>query len=222
MRRGSAASRLALIITYVVNPLIMPPLLVWLVLDGIQAPAAETTILVSAALVMLSVVPALYLIWMVRSSRSASLNLENRHHRTTALTIAIAAALMLMSMAYFVLSTGRDLVVAILIAYVLGTLLLILINQNWRISLHTASAAGFLSVVFYLRGTVAAAGLSFELSPWMFGVAAIAIVAAVGWARLHLRAHSRGQVVAGAAVGFVVPYTLLMLINTLLPLSHTT
>jgi membrane-associated phospholipid phosphatase len=222
MRSSSTASRLALIITYVVNPLIMPPLLVWLVLDGLQAPAAETTILVSAAVVMLSVVPALYLVWMVRSGRATSLNLENPRHRTTALMIAIAAALMLLSMAYFVLSIGRDLVVAILVAYMLGSLLLIVINENWKISLHTASAAGFLSVVFYLRGMVAGAGLSFGLTPWMFGVAAIAIVAAVGWARLHLRAHTRGQVVAGAAVGFVVPYLLLMLINTLLPLSHTT
>ncbi|NNE34437.1 MAG: hypothetical protein HKN13_04335 [Rhodothermales bacterium] len=220
-RRGSAVALVATAITYGVNPLIIPPLLLWLVLDGVEAPAAETAVMVVAALLLLSVVPALFLVWMVHSGRSVSLNLEDRRHRTRALAIGLAGAAALMILAWLTLSRGRDLVMAVLIVYVVGTCILILINRQWKISLHAASAAGFFAVIAFVRGTGSVTAPAFAVEPLVFGVVTVVIVCAVAWARLKLRAHTPGQVLAGAAVGFLVPYFLLSLINTIRPLADT-
>ena len=77
-------------------------------------------------------------------------------------------------------------------AMVAGVVVALAISLFWKISIHVACVAGSVAVLAYVLGP----------SYLLLGVA----VLAVGWARVRVRDHTMGQVVAGAAVGAVVAY----------------
>lgn len=81
-------------------------------------------------------------------------------------------------------------VVAVIAAMLATLLVLLAITATWKISIHTAAAAGALAML-----------------AWTYGPAllpAFALVALVGWSRLRLRAHTIAQVACGGALGTIV------------------
>ncbi|UTM38091.1 hypothetical protein MX572_04685 [Rhodococcus pyridinivorans] len=58
---------------------------------------------------------------------------------------------------------------------------------HWKVSVHTGVGTGVSAV------------LALALSPWW--LLGLVITAAVGWSRVHLGDHTRGQVVVGAVAG---------------------
>lgn len=79
---------------------------------------------------------------------------------------------------------------ALVAAMVAGIAVTLAITTFWKISIHTATAGGTLAVLVLEYGPTLWAGL--------------ALVAAVGWARVALRDHTVAQVAAGSAVGFAI------------------
>ncbi|MGW0022162.1 hypothetical protein ACWDUD_27945 [Rhodococcus sp. NPDC003382] len=60
---------------------------------------------------------------------------------------------------------------------------------RWKVSVHTGVSAGVTVV------------LALALSPWW--LAALVLTPLIGWSRVHLGDHTRGQVLVGAATGAV-------------------
>ena len=79
---------------------------------------------------------------------------------------------------------------ALVAAMVTGITVTLTITTFWKISIHTATAGGTLAVHILEYGPALWAGL--------------ALVAAVGWARVALRDHTTAQVTAGSLVGFTI------------------
>ncbi|MFD3657640.1 hypothetical protein [Streptomyces sp. NPDC058620] len=78
-----------------------------------------------------------------------------------------------------------------LVAAMLAVLLmLMLITFFWKVSVHSAVAAGALTVLASLYG------------PWW--LLSAPLVALIGWSRVRLRCHTVAQVAVGACVGAVV------------------
>jgi len=71
-----------------------------------------------------------------------------------------------------------------------GTVIFMLINLRWKISLHTGFTAAMTAIMVMLYGRA--------------GVLVISLVLLIGWARIELRRHSVGEVTAGALVGSLV------------------
>jgi len=71
-----------------------------------------------------------------------------------------------------------------------GTVIFMLINLRWKISLHTGFTAAMTAILVMLYG-------------WT-GVLVISLVLLIGWARIELRRHSVGEVAAGAVLGSLV------------------
>jgi membrane-associated phospholipid phosphatase len=88
---------------------------------------------------------------------------------------------------------------ALVAAMVAGVAVALAITVFWKISIHTASAAG----------TVAILVIEFGPALW----ATLPIVAAVAWARVALRDHTPAQVTAGTLVGFAVAATVMSLVR---------
>ena len=82
--------------------------------------------------------------------------------------------------------------------YISNTLVVILINKHWKISVHAAGVAGPVAALTFAFG---GAGLWFSV-----------IIAAVGWARVKLKCHTLAQVAAGALLGFGSTYIQMYLI----------
>jgi len=76
--------------------------------------------------------------------------------------------------------------------YISNTVLIMLINKHWKISVHAMGASGPMAALFYAFGPV-----SLFLLPLIFFI---------GWARIHRRVHSLSQVITGALIGFISTY----------------
>lgn len=82
------------------------------------------------------------------------------------------------------------------------SLLLARLNQRWKVSIHTTGIAGILAAALVLFGTGA---LPLVLS-----------LIAAGWGRWAAGAHTLGELISGAAIGFVLTGGGLVLIQLLL------
>ena len=71
-----------------------------------------------------------------------------------------------------------------------GTIIFMLINLRWKISLHTGFTAAMTAILVMLYG-------------WA-GVLVISLVLLIGWARIELQRHSVGEVAAEAVIGSLV------------------
>ena len=81
----------------------------------------------------------------------------------------------------------------------LQMVIVFVITLRWKISMHSAAAAGVGALVWSLVGT---------MLPLLVGVPIIA------WSRVRLRRHTVAQTVAGAALGLTVFLTALWLTSS--------
>ena len=131
--------------------------------------------------------PVLYLVWLLCRGQITDLGLPLREQRVRPLIFALVCA----GLAWLVLAQGGapEQMVALarglwlLIAAILG------ITLSWKISVHSAVAAGVATLVWSLGGTAV---------PLLIGVPVVA------WSRVRLGRHAVDETVAGALLGLTV------------------
>lgn len=199
-----------------VNPLIMPPILFGLVLAHLGAPAVEISRAVAIGFIFFFAIPLGLALRAVRAGRAVSIEMEERAGRTGPyLGGAASAAAATIPLAWFG-TTAFALLAAVIACHALNALLFATINLRWKISLHSAAVAGFVSILLFVTG-FAPAGVtdgagSALLSPGGI-VALLPLLLLVMWARVRRGAHTTGQTVAGALFGLTVPYSQLFLLE---------
>lgn len=199
--RGAVAAR---VVSYVLNPLVFPPIGLALVHAHGGAAAAEALATLAVGALFYCVVPLAYIGHLVRAGHAESLEVRDRIVRRRPLIVSIlsyaAGAVALWAL---VGGAARPLVVTFAVCFPLNTLGLLAITRAWKISLHLSSLAGFVVVQAYAVGVLPAAG------PLVLSGASVALllplVPLLMWARVRSRAHTPAQVVAGAAYGALVP-----------------
>ena len=97
-------------------------------------------------------------------------------------------------------SFGWHLLTALLGCYAINTLSVMLINFKWKISVHATGIGGPVAAFCLAVG--------WTVLPLMLGLLAL-----VCWARVYLRAHSLGQVLAGSLLGFGLTLILFRLLQ---------
>ena len=88
--------------------------------------------------------------------------------------------------------------IAFWFCYISNTFIVVLINKNWKISVHAMGSSGPLAVLIFLLGPI---GSLFIIVPF-----------AVGWSRIRLKCHTFAQVFFGALLGFASTYFQILLI----------
>ncbi|MFD6534980.1 hypothetical protein [Streptomyces goshikiensis] len=132
-----------------------------------------------------AVIPAAVLNRGVKRGDFEDRHIEHRRRRT--LIFALMISLMVGCLLAMWFGHAPRVVAAAVTALAATTVGLAVINHWWKISVHTA-AAGCL-----------AASVTATYGAWF--LALYALVVAIGWSRVVLQSHTRGQVVAGAALG---------------------
>ena len=84
--------------------------------------------------------------------------------------------------------------------YAVNVLLLAAVNRYWKMSAHMMGLAGPLVIIVPLLGSVS--------------LAAIPVLALLAWARVHIRAHTWPQVLAGTMAGILLGALQLFLLLT--------
>lgn len=196
----------AIAVSYVVNPLVLPPAVYGLVLGHMGAPGDEIATGVGIAAFFLAVVPLAHVGWMRWQGRVASLEIRDRHKRTEPFLGVLGAGGAALLAIIVVQDVGRGLLLALVGCHLLNTGLLFLITTRWKISVHCASIAGALGTLLYARmhvpGTLLCTGTVGEAAL----VAGAVLVPLLLWARVRSRAHTLGQAAAGTVMGLVAPY----------------
>ncbi len=82
--------------------------------------------------------------------------------------------------------------IAFWFCYISNTIIVVLVNKYWKISIHAIGASG------------AAAALFIVLGP--FALLALILTLLVGWSRVKLKCHTPMQVIAGTIFGFCSTY----------------
>ncbi|HTC29780.1 MAG TPA: hypothetical protein VK702_03580 [Candidatus Acidoferrum sp.] len=132
-----------------------------------------------------SIGPMLYVFWLYGSDRISDLDMSVRHERE-AVFGAFVVFYLLGTIAMWLFHAPR-MMIAAMAAYTLSTLVVQYITRYWKISTHALgiTAPIVAMVALYGRG------------PLPFAV----LIPMVCWARVYLKAHTVGQVIAGAVLG---------------------
>lgn len=206
--------RAANFLSYFLNPLVLPPIGFALILWHFGAPTVEIVLIAGVALVFFCLVPLAYVIQMIRRGEAKTLEVREQHSRLKPFVVGITSYAVGIAVMATVGTTAVSLLVALALLYPINTVLIVLINLRWKISVHMTSLAGFVSILLFVAMTVwQALPPGTELALTVLTVSPLlALLPLLMWARVRVGAHTLGQVVAGTVFGLVVPVVELFVI----------
>ena len=193
--------RLAKLVGYVISPLVLPPILFGFVLHHAGASPAETVRVALLVAVLLGGVPLAYVYGMVRRGAASSIELYDRKHRTRPFLCFIGSATAAALAVGIAGETAVALLLALLGCSILNVVLVLLINLRWKISVHTASLAGFAVILLVVGARLPGEPTEVHGAAWTAGL----LVPLVAWARVRIGAHTPAQVLGGVGLGLAVP-----------------
>ena len=202
------AYRLANAVSYLLNPLVFPPVTFTLLDAHFGAGPVQLLWTFGVSLVFFCLVPLFYVLGMIRAGRAESLEVRDRQSRLGPLLVGIASyAAGAVALSQIVEGPAFPVIVAFAALFPVNTAVILLINLRWKISLHMTSLAGFVSVLLFTALTV---WRDLPAVPEALLTLAtvgplLALVPVLMWARVRVGAHTPGQVAAGAAFGLFVP-----------------
>ena len=204
----------ATVVSYVVSPLALPPLVYGAVLVHVGASWIDVARGAGIGFVFLSVVPLAYVAWMRLQGRIGSVEIRDRSKRTEPFLVTLAVGAIAFAVALGAEMTGQRLLAALIGCHVLNTSLLFVVTAWWKISVHCASVSGAVATLVFMQHHVAGTVLDAPVVGHGVLVGGALLVAVMIWARVRSRAHTPLQAVAGAGLGLASYGELLLLART--------
>jgi hypothetical protein len=201
-------------VSYVVNPLILPPLVYGLVLAHVGAPTADVATGAAIGAVFLGLIPLAHVGWMRLRGDIGSLEIRDRSKRTEPFLVVLGAGLAALLLVGVLELRGQVLLAALLGCHLLNTALLMGITRWWKISVHCASVAGAVGTLAFVRYHVPGAVMGTAIIGRAVLGAGLVLVPLLLWARVRSRAHTPEQATAGTVLGLVAPYLELFVMVT--------
>ncbi len=134
-----------------------------------------------------SIGPMLYVFWLYATDRISDLDMSVRAEREAVFTAFVAFYLIGAGVLWFV--HAPRVLIATMLGYFAATLVVGYITRYWKISTHALGITAPLVALTLLYGR----------QPMPF----LVLIPMVCWARVYLKAHTIGQVLAGAALAMV-------------------
>jgi hypothetical protein len=146
-------------------------------------------------LILVCLLPALYILWMVRRGSITDIHMKVRGERLRPFLVSMLCTAFTWVILRWV---GAPVVMPMMAAIMLAQLaVMTAITFFWQISMHAMS----------ISGAVVAVSIFFGVGP---GLLVSPLVPLVGAARLHLHRHTLTQVIAGTLLGGLVTGLLLL------------
>lgn len=182
------SQRLARVVTEVFAPAVLVSVL--LVLLGVHSEPGIGRGLALGVVAALfeSVLPFLYILRGVRNGSLTDRHVGDHTQRRGPLLVGLGSVAAGFGV-LFAAHAHRELLAAV-VAGGVGLVVAMAVNHWWKMSIHTAVAAGAVVILVLVYG-------------WPLAVTA-PLVGAVGWSRVRLKDHTVGQVVVGTVVGALV------------------
>lgn len=195
----------AQIISYIFHPVLIPVYTLLVLLNNemfysSDIPVEGKLMLLALAVLTCVILPLFLMVIYQRLGWITSFYLENRKERKLPL-LTMGFALLIMGIMLQRLQVATVFYLLFLASAVL-TVVLLLISNFWKISLHTSAVSAMAGALFTLA---IKAGVDFF---WMI-MLTVLVAGVTGYARLKLKTHNAAQVYTGYAVGFSVFFLLL-------------
>ncbi len=148
---------------------------------------------------LVCILPLVYVAVMVKRGKITDLHMKVRQQRMLPFIVSIVCT----SIAWWVLRfMGAPAVVPLFALFSLAQIAVIaVITLVWQISMHAMSITGAVVAAFTFFGVIPALLL-------------LPLIVLVGAARLKLERHTLAQIIAGAAVGLIVPLLLFLALQS--------
>ena len=148
----------------------------------------KVLIWLSWGLPLLIIPPLAYVVWLVRTGELADIHMPDRRSRIKPLTVILGWSIACLLGLHF---WGAPSVLILVMLATMGYMMVMsAVTLFWKISFHSSAITAAASIGIAVSGV--ATGWS---------IVALILIPVVGWARVHLRRHTLGQVCAGCLVG---------------------
>jgi len=140
-------------------------------------------------------IPIIFFVIMLKKKKIINQDAELKEERTFPFLFGLS----LLLIGYFLLRTFniQPLILTFWLCYIINTMVIILINKTWKISIHALGIAAPLALFSFMGSWIAV--------PLLF------LLFLVGWSRIYLKCHTFAQVITGAFFGFLSTYLQLYL-----------
>ena len=129
-------------------------------------------------------------IYFRNKGKLANLDATIKEERT--IPFLISVAFYVIGFLLLIVERVNILSIAFWFCYISNTLIVVIINTYWKISVHSIGASGAMAAVIFITGPI---GLLLSL-----------VVFLIGWSRIKLKCHNLTQVAAGILFGFFSTY----------------
>ncbi len=175
---------LARILSTIFNPF-LTALALFMILSHIRARSTqEFWWLLFLSTLFTSIGPMLFIFWLYATDRISDLDMSIREEREK--VFGVFVVFYLLGTVTLWLTHSPRLLIATMAGYSMATIVVQYITRYWKISTHALGITAPLVTLSLLYGE----------QPLPF----LPLIPAVCWARVYLKAHTVGQVIAGAAL----------------------
>lgn len=202
------AVRTAQIISDVFSPLLIPTygMVLAMTLTGLCILPAGVRLGATFGVAFITAfIPMLFIFILIRMGKVSDTSISDHRQRTAPYIVSI---LCYTGAAFYIAALHAPLWLMLFFAAAAGmSVISMIINHWWKISVHTGAAGGLAGIVFWLGANHV---LSFH--PLVVISCAFMLVGLLATSRLILRRHTLLQVVAGALLGFFCEYATLAIL----------
>ena len=176
-------TRLALTVSNVFSPPLMGIAGLLITIPFIGRGAAQTWLPSIAVLSIL--LPAAYILWLIKRGEVTDLYLRERHQRIKPLGVSLFCSLLVWWLVVWL--DAPLLLRAIAVVQVIQGSAILAITLRWKISAHSITGAAVVGLAFFLWGT--------EVWSLLF------LIPLIAWSRVWLNRHTLSQTIAGTLLG---------------------
>ena len=188
-------------ITLIFQPLLMPTFGMIILMNMtffVGLPPLWRWISIIGTFIFTAVLPAIPILVMLRKGEINDLFISKKEERTMPYLFSFLAYVFWSMFMWRTLQFPMF-IVAMGIGSAISIIAITVINLKWKISAHLGGVGGLTGAVFGVCYRMA-------INPLPFLIVILAISALVALARLELKAHTPGQVLAGFVVGFLAVF----------------
>jgi len=199
---------LARLVSNLANPLVIPPIVLWILAWTGHLDFHETLSLIGISLVFFTAFPLISAIIYSADQRLWSLDFPDQSSRTPLYSTSTASTL-IGSVLVVTLFDEPYLQASVTIFWI-NIFVAFLLNFKWKISVHSSAitTGGFCLLLFSFFGT---AGLPSLLTGLFLFVILLPLV---GWARHQLEIHSISEIIGGISLGLILSSLTALVLST--------
>lgn len=179
---------LAEFISGVLHPIVVPIFAFWGLLEFGYKEDPNRYIYFAILVLICSLVPSLIVLMLKAKGKISDYDITNREQRAVPFLIAVFPYFVgYLLLEYF---HAPRLISGLMLFYTTNTLIIMFITLRWKISVHLSSFSAPIAVLYLQFGPIVL---------WLLLLAPLLM-----WSRVHLKAHTPMQTLAGSVLGFAL------------------